>query len=64
MNIDSDCNNTECNNSSSDSGIESENEDYFSSHTDAKLLCLTVRFDSLKVSALIDSGRSMNIISE
>ena len=25
----SDSNNTECNNSSSDSGIESENEDYF-----------------------------------
>jgi hypothetical protein len=31
LNIDSDCNKTGCNNSSSDTGIESENEEYFSS---------------------------------
>ena len=59
---DSDCNNTGCNNSSSDTGIESENEEYFSSHTDEKSLYLTVRFDSLKLSALIVSGSSVNII--
>ena len=62
--MDSDCSKTGCNNSSSDTGIESENEEYFSSHTDAKFLYLTVRFDSLNVSALIDNRSSVNIISE
>jgi hypothetical protein len=48
LNIDSDCYKTGCNNSSTDTGIESENEEYFFSHTNAKFLYLTVRFDSLK----------------
>ncbi|VDI06701.1 Hypothetical predicted protein [Mytilus galloprovincialis] len=32
--------------------------------SDSKFLYLTVRFDSLKVSALVDTGSSVNIISE
>ncbi|CAG2242616.1 unnamed protein product [Mytilus edulis] len=44
--------------SENDSGTDS----FISS--DSKFLYLTVRFDSLKVSALVDTGSSVNIISE